>query len=465
MWKKKRTDTMVPLEHEVLANIPPVHLNLEDYASPAFPTPFVHIVRWSKFWGCLPISYSYSAHSWTLSPFLTFWVICAIGFNVPTFYDCIKSSLGTDGLMLYVMIMIVCVMSISGVSMHVLALIHYDEWITFLNNWMAFERKFPTLTVGIHSFRVALPLFMGFFLYIAFFVVNILNELRFNLINGDGVGRMLSLVYVYVIYSYTLSMPILWVVMASKVFSVCLCHIRRELESLMECVKLGIRCTALPIQKCIGTGDMNRLQEAVLDLARIIEGFKVIMGPFMLVIIPHHIISLICFLYWTLVSILDYTDWYFPLSFGLLSAQAIMPIFCGAIYSEDVHNQKESLIEPLIILKSSMSDGAAKHKMTTLIDHLDRLDAQIEGRGFFTLNKGMATTKETLIKPLLILKGTMKEHEEKVKMATLIDHVSRTDAQIEGCGFFILNKGMATTVVNTVVTYLVVLIQFYGSGR
>ncbi|KAK8738942.1 hypothetical protein OTU49_003751, partial [Cherax quadricarinatus] len=174
---------------------------------------------------------------------------------------------------------------------------------------------------------------------------------------------------------------------------------------------------------------------------------------------------LICFLYWTLVSILDYTDWYFPLSFGLLSAQAIMPIFCGAIYSEDVHNQKESLIEPLIILKSSMSDGAAKHKMTTLIDHLDRLDAQIEGRGFFTLNKGMATTKETLIKPLLILKGTMKEHEEKVKMATLIDHVSRTDAQIEGCGFFILNKGMATTVVNTVVTYLVVLIQFYGSGR
>ncbi|KAK3864387.1 hypothetical protein Pcinc_029920 [Petrolisthes cinctipes] len=135
------------------------------------------------------------------------------------------------------------------------------------------------------------------------------------------------------------------------------------------------------------------------------------MGPFMLVIVPHHIVSLICFLYWTLVSILDYSDWYFPLSFGLLSAQAILPIFCGAIYSEDVHTQKESLIEPLLILKGSMSDEGAKHKMMTLIDHLDRLDAQIEGRGFFTLN-----------------------------------------------------KGMATTVVNTVVTYLVVLIQFYGGG-
>ena len=30
--------------------------------------------------------------------------------------------------------------------------------------------------------------------------------------------------------------------------------------------------------------------------------------------------------------------------------------------------------------------------MTTLIEHVDRLDAQIEGCGFFTLNKGMATT-------------------------------------------------------------------------
>ncbi|XP_042207534.1 uncharacterized protein LOC121856224 [Homarus americanus] len=410
---KRRLDTMIPLgPPEVVATLPPLQLDLEDYASPAFPTPFIHIVRWSKIWGCLPVSYSYSARSWRLSPFLTCWVICAIGFNVPTFYDCIKSSLGTDGLMLYVMIMIVCVMSISGVSMHVLALLHYDEWIDFLNNWMTFERKFPPLTVGVHSFRVSFPLFIGFFLYITFFVVNILNELRFNLINNDGVWRMLSLVYVYVIYSFTLSMPILWVVMASKVFSVCLCHIRRELESIMECVRFGIRCTNSPIQKCIATGDMNRMQEAVLDLAKIIEGFKAIMGPFMLVIIPHHIVSLICFLYWTLVSILDYSDWYFPLSFSLLSAQAIMPIFCGAIYSEDVHTQKEALIEPLIILKGSMTDEAAKHKMTTLIDHLDRLDAQIEGRGFFTLN-----------------------------------------------------KGMATTVVNTVVTYLVVLIQFYGGGR
>ncbi|XP_045619934.1 uncharacterized protein [Procambarus clarkii] len=412
MWGAKRTETMVPLEHDVVAHIPALYLGFDDYITPGFPTPFVHIVRWSKIWGCLPVSYSHSARSWKLSPFLTCWVICAIGLNMPTFYECIQSSLGTDGLMLYVMIMIVSVMSISGISMHVLALLYYDDWITFLNNWMAFERKFPPLTAGVHSFRVALPLFVGFFLYITFFVVNILNELRFNLINGDGVWRMLSLVYVYVIYSYTLSMPILWVVMASKVFSACLCHIRRELESIMECVNYGIRCASSPVQKCIATGDMNHMQEAVLDLARIIEGFKAIMGPLMLVIIPHHIISLICFLYWTLVSILDYTDWYSPLSFGLLSAQAIMPIFCGAIYSEDVHTQKETLIEPLIILKGSMTDEAAKHKMTTLIDHLDRLDAQIEGRGFFTLN-----------------------------------------------------KGMATSVVNTVVTYLVVLIQFYGGGR
>lgn len=32
------------------------------------------------------------------------------------------------------------------------------------------------------------------------------------------------------------------------------------------------------------------------------------------------------------------------------------------------------------------------------------------------------------------------------QMATLIDHITRTDAQIEGRGFFILNKEMATTV-------------------
>ncbi|XP_066944083.1 uncharacterized protein [Macrobrachium rosenbergii] len=403
---------MLHLGHAAVANMPSLHLDIENFAIPAYPTPFVHIVRWSKIWGCLPVSYSHAARSWKLSPFLTFWVICNVGFNVPTFYDCIKSSLGSDGLMLYVMVMIVCVMSVSGVSMHVLSLVYYEEWCQFLNKWMMFERRFPTLTVGVHSFRVALPLFVGFFLYITFFGVNIFNELRFNLINNDGVGRMLSLVYVYVIYSYTLSMPVLWVVMASKIFTVCLCHIRRELESIMECVKFGMRCSPSPIQKCIAAGDMNRMQDAVLDLAGIIEGFKVIMGPFMLVVVPHHIVSLICFLYWTLVSVLDYSDWYFPLSFGLLSAQAILPIFCAAIYSEDVHTQKESLIEPLIILKGSMNDEAAKHKMMTLIDHLDRLDAQIEGKGFFTLN-----------------------------------------------------KGMATTVINTVVTYLVVLIQFYGQAR
>ncbi|KAK8376909.1 hypothetical protein O3P69_010090 [Scylla paramamosain] len=406
---------MSPLGHDRMDCIPtPHHLPppMDDYLPHVSPTPFIHVVRWSKLWGCLPIAYNKSAHSWCLSPFLTFWVVCMIGVNLPTFYDCIKASLGSDGLMLYVMVMIVCVMSVSAVSMHVLGLVYYGQWIDFLNNWMTFERQFPTLTVGVRSLRVSYPLFIGFFLYVLFFVVNILNELRFNLINNDGVWRMLSLVYVYVIYSFTLSMPVLWVVMASKVFVVCLCHIRHELESIVECVKYGVRCTNSPIQKCIATGDMNRMQEAVLDLARLIESFKVIMGPFMLIIVPHHIISLICFLYWTLVSTLDYSDWYSPLSFSLLSAQAIIPIFCAAIYSEDVHTQKESLIEPLIILKSTMADETAKHKMATLIDHLDRLDAQVEGRGFFTLN-----------------------------------------------------KSMATSVVNTVVTYLVVLIQFYGGGR
>lgn len=333
---------MPPLGQERVDCIPPEPFPppVTDYlGSPAYPTPFIHVVRWSKLWGCLPISYKKSANSWCLSPFLTFWVVCMIGINLPTFYDCIKSSLGSEGLMLYVMVMIVCVMSISAVSMHVLALVYYGQWIAFLNSWMVFERQFPTLTVGVRSVRVSYPLFIGFFLYFLFFVVNILNELRFNLINNDGVWRMLSLVYVYVIYSFTLSMPVLWVVMASKVFALCLCHVRHELESIIECVKYGVRCTNSPIQKCIATGDMNRMQEAVLDLAKLIECFKVIMGPFMLVIVPHHIISLICFLYWTLVSILDYSDWYFPLSFGLLSAQAIFPIFCGAIYSEDVHTQ------------------------------------------------------------------------------------------------------------------------------
>ena len=30
--------------------------------------------------------------------------------------------------------------------------------------------------------------------------------------------------------------------------------------------------------------------------------------------------------------------------------------------------------------------------MTTLIEHIDRLDAQIDGCGFYTLNKEMATS-------------------------------------------------------------------------
>ncbi|XP_018017621.2 uncharacterized protein LOC108674202 [Hyalella azteca] len=246
--------------------------------------------------------------------------------------------------------------------------------------------------------------------YVLFFVVNVLNELRFNIRNNDGVGRMLSLIYVYVIYSFTLSTPILWVVMNSKIISLCLHQIRSQLDHIVECTNFSACCDNTA-RKYMVTGDIRRLQDAVLDIVKLIKRFKAIMGPLMLVIIPHHIISLICFLYWTIVSMLDYSDWYFPLSFGLLSLQAIAPIFIGAIYSEEVENKKRSLVEPLIMLKGAMSNEAATHKMTTLIDHVDRLDAQVEGQGFFTLN-----------------------------------------------------KGMATTVVNTVVTYLVVLIQFYGGS-
>ncbi|KAK4297497.1 hypothetical protein Pmani_030095 [Petrolisthes manimaculis] len=394
-----------------LADLPVIPIDLESFAVRTYPTPFVHIERWSMVWGCLPISYSYQDCTWKLSPFLTIWVLCGIGFNVPCFYDCLMASVGGDNsITLYVMILIVAVMSVSAVAMHVLSLVHYKKWVDFLNGWMKFERRFPTLTAGVHSYRHTIPLYVSFFICIVFFVVNILNELRFNLINNDGIGRMLSLVYVYVIYSFTLSMPVLWVIMASKVFTICFINIRKELECILECAKFGMDRSS-GIQKCIAAGDIHLLKDAVLELRRIIRAFKAIMGPFLLVIVPHHIISLICFLYWTLVSVLDYSDWYFPLSFGLLSIQAIAPIFCGAIYSEDIQIKKDSIIEPL-----------------------------------------------------LMLKGTMKDQEAKDRMSLLIDHVTRMDAQIEGQGFFILNKSMATTVVNTVVTYLVVLIQFYGSG-
>ncbi|XP_066959175.1 uncharacterized protein [Macrobrachium rosenbergii] len=403
---------MIPQTPTTIADLPVIPIDLESFAMRTYPTPFVHIERWSKVWACFPVTYSYPKRGWKFSPFLCLWVFCGIGLNVPCFYDCLMASVSSDNsLTLYVMILIVVVMSISAVCMHVLTLIYYQEWIAFLEGWMKFERKFPTFTTGVHSPKLAVPLFIGFVICVSFFAFNIFNELRFNLINDDGIWRMLSLVYVYVIYSYTLSMPVLWVVMASRVFVLCLTHIKTELQSILECAKFG-QMTTSPVQKCIADGDINRLQEAVLELRSSILAFKRLMGPFMLVLVPHHIISLICFLYWTMVSALDYTDWYFPVSFGLLSIQAIAPIFCGAIYSEDVHLKKNALIEPLILLKGTMKDDARKSKMATLIDHISRMDAQIEGRGFFTLN-----------------------------------------------------KGMATTVVNTVVTYLVVLIQFYGSSH
>ncbi|KAK3864386.1 hypothetical protein Pcinc_029919, partial [Petrolisthes cinctipes] len=250
---------------DTVLDIPHLHpIEFEDHLNPTYPTPFVHIVRWSKFWVVfrLPTVARLTRGASLRSSHSGFSVPSVLTSPLSTIVS--RASLGSDGLMLYVMIMIVCVMTVSAVSMHVLALKYYRNWIDFLNDWMYFERRFPTLTVGAHSCRVALPLFIGFLLYIAFFVVNVLNELRFNLINNDGVGRMMSLVYVFIIYSFTLSMPVLWVVMASKVFSLCLCHIRRELESIIECVQFGLQCTSSPIQKCIATGDMNRMQEAVL---------------------------------------------------------------------------------------------------------------------------------------------------------------------------------------------------------
>ena len=326
-----------------IADLPVIPIGLDRFGVRTFPTPFVHIERWSMVWGCLPVTYSFPDRTWKLSPFLVVWILCGVGFNIPCFYDCLMSSIGGDNsLTLYVMILIVAVMSVSAIAMHVLSLVFHKEWTMFLNGWMVYERKFPTLTMGVHSYKLSVPLYVGFVICVLFFVVNILNELRFNLINNDGVGRMLSLVYVYVIYSFTLSMPVLWVVMASKVFVLCLCHIRQELECILECAKFGMTCTS-NIQKCIAAGDISLLQEAVLELRRIIRAFKTIIGPFMLVMVPHHIISLICFLYWTLVSTLDYTDWYFPLSFGLLSVQAIAPIFCGAIYSEQIQTEVHSL--------------------------------------------------------------------------------------------------------------------------
>lgn len=45
-------------------------------------------------------------------------------------------------------------------------------------------------------------------------------------------------------------------------------------------------------------------------------------------------------------------------------------------------------------------------------------------------------------------------------MATLIDHITRMDAQIEGRGFFILNKGMATTVSVQVIIHNVYISSF-----
>ena len=303
-------------------------------------TPFIHIIRWSKIWGILPISYNRLQRRWSVSTFYVFWIFCYIGFNVPCFYDCISSSIAEDdSLTLYVMILIVGVMSISAVSTHVLSLIQFKQWAYFLNHWNLFEQKFPTLTIGVYSKKIPIPLFIGFLSCIIFFVVNILNELRFILINDGTIGRLLSLVYVYVIYSYTLSTPILWIVMASKVLCLCLSLVREELDSVLMCVNGGFQCSTSPIQKCVTTKDMDNLKEAILELTRLIESFKKIMGPIMLVIMPHHIISLICFLYWLFVSLLDDSDWYFPLSFGLLSLQAIAPIFIGAVYSENVHDK------------------------------------------------------------------------------------------------------------------------------
>lgn len=323
-----------------MRSTPDINIDMETGKQSLYPTPYVHIIRWSKIWGCLPVAYIKRSGKWETSRRLVIWCLCSIGFNVPTFYDCIKTSVVNDNsLTLYVMILIVGVMSITAVSTHISCIAYHKKWAYFLNSWMKFEKRFPTISVGVHSTKLMLPLCFYCCAYVLFFIINVLNELRFNIMNDDGVGRMLSLIYVYVIYSFTLSTPILWVVMNSRIMSLCLYHIRRQLDSIVESMSFGFMCSANPVQKCIATGDIARLQDAVLEIARLIKCFKEIMGPLMLVIVPHHIISLICFLYWTIVSMLDYSDWYYPLSFGLLSFQAIAPIFICAIYSEEVENQ------------------------------------------------------------------------------------------------------------------------------
>ena len=314
--------------------------NVDDNPPSLYPSPYVHIVRWSKIWGLLPVSYRSDKQKWVLSSWLVFWGFCSIGFNIPTFYNCIMSSVSSStGITLYVMILIIGIMSFTAISTHALTMFHHKKWSDFLNNWMKFEKKFPTISVGVHSTKLMLPLCFYCCSYVVFFIVNVLNELRFNIMNGDGVGRMLALIYVYVIYSFTLSTPLLWIVMNSKITSLCLEHIRSQLSLLTECMGFAFVNTEVPIRKCLDKKEICRLQDAVLEIAKLIESFKDIMGPLMLVIIPHHIISLICFLYWTIVSMLDYTDWYLLVSFGLLSLQAVAPIFVCAIYSEDVENK------------------------------------------------------------------------------------------------------------------------------
>ena len=330
---------MQGLNKAALRSASSVTINIEGL-QPLYPTPYVHIIRWSKIWGCLPVAYKKESGRWERSPWLIFWCLCSIGFNIPTFYECLLTSSGNENpLTRYVMVLIVGVMSITAVSTHALALFHHKKWLSFLNNWMKFENKFPTIVVGVHSTKLMLPLCFYCCSYVLFYIVNVLNELRFIIMSGDGVGRMVSLVYVYIIYSFTLSTPILWVVMNSKIMCLCLHQIRNQLYSIVECVNCGLMSGGNSTQKCHVSSNINRLQDAVQEIARLIENFKDLMGPLMLVIVPHHIISLICFLYWTMISLLDYSDWYFSLSFGLLSLQAIAPIFICAIYSEEVENQ------------------------------------------------------------------------------------------------------------------------------
>lgn len=145
--------------------------------------------------------------------------------------------------------------------------------------------------------------------------------------------------------------------------------------------------------------------------------------------------------------------------------------------------QKDSLIEPLLMLKGTMKDQEAKDQVghslpcLTLTTKWEQWEAQQNAYLristqysawsktlytyflFFLLSSNNLLYCKNTILPTKCMSRIYKhvtlelprdgyswEPMSPQQMATLIDHITRMDAQIEGRGFFILNKEMATTV-------------------